>query len=328
MRRWLLIYLVGGLIFGLAAACTPGPTAPAQPKPTYPEKPLTMIVPFPAGGALDQSARSLVEAVKPYFSQPIAVVNRPGGAGTIGAAELAQAKPDGYTIGMMAVGPVSIQPNLSQLPYKGPDDFRPIIKVVYIPVLFMVLEESPWRTLPELLDYARANPGKVRFGSPGVGTIPHIDIELLKERAGVELTHVPFAGGAESVPALLGGHVEALSAHPSEAIGHIRAGKVRVLVTFEERRNPLLPNVPTARELGYDITLAPYYFVAAPKGVPDEVVKVLHDAFKKAIETDRFKEFARESGYVIDYKGSSELLAELQRDFAAYGEIIRRLGLR
>ena len=316
-------HMLLGVILTVLSACGPRPAAPVQPKVAYPEKPVSMVVPFPAGGALDQVTRALVEAVKPYFPQPIAVVNRPGGAGTIGAAELAQARPDGYTVGMMAVGPIAIQPHLTDLPYRGPDDFRPVVKVVYIPVWFMVLQDSPWRSLSELAQHAIVSPGSIRFGSPGVGTIPHINVELLKQRAGISLVHVPFAGGAESVPALLGGHIEALSAHPSEVMGHLKAGKIRVLVTFEERRNPLLPEVPTAKELGYDITLAPYYFVAAPKNVPDDVVNTLHDAFKKAIETNRFKEFAQENGYVIDYKSPSELLAELRRDYETYREIVK-----
>jgi tripartite-type tricarboxylate transporter receptor subunit TctC len=318
-------------LFSLAiflAACTAAAPSPSPPRPSYPEKPATMIVPFPAGGTVDLVARALVEAVKPYFPQPIAVVNRPGGAGTVGTAELVQARPDGYTIGLVPVGPVAVQPHLSQLPYRGPDDIRPIVKVVRLPVVLAVRADAPWPTVKELLDFAWANPGRIRVGHGGVGTIPHIDLELLKQQAGVELTHVPFSGAPESNAALLGGHIEAVVPHPDQVVEHVRAGRMRVLAVFEERRNRLFPEAPTFRELGYDITLAPYYFVAGPKNLADEAVGFLHDAFKRAMETDSFRKFVDDNSLVLEYAGPEELKKQLARDYELYGQIVKKVGLK
>lgn len=327
MRRVALLVLFG-LLVPYLWACTPQPAPSARPKLTYPEKPVTMVVPFPAGGTVDLVARALVEAAKPYFPQPIAVVNRPGGAGTVGTAELVQARPDGYTIGLIPVGPVAVQPHRSELPYRGPDDIRPVVKVVRLPVVFAVRADAPWKTMRELLDYARANPGQIRVGHGGIGTINHIDLELLKLQAGADMTQVPFSGAPESNSALLGGHIEAVVPHPDQVLEHVRAGRMRVLAVFEERRNRLFPYAPTFRELGYDITLAPYYFVAAPKGVPDDVVSFLHDVFKKAMDADSFRKFVDDNSLVLDYAGPDELARQLRNDYQFYAEIIKKLNIR
>jgi len=199
----------------------------------YPERSVTLICPFPAGGAMDIVARNLVEAMKRHFPKPVAVVNRPGAAGTIGNAEVVQARPDGYTIGISAVAVLTVQPHRTDLPYKTPDDYEPIIKLVNLPIVLAVKADAPWKNAREFLDAARAAPGKLRVASPGVGTILHLDLEALKSAAKVDLTHVPFAGGAESVPALLGGHVEGLNAHPSEIGPHVQAGRARILAVYE-----------------------------------------------------------------------------------------------
>ncbi len=328
MKRLILFTALFGLLVLYLWACSPRPASPAPPRPTYPEKPVTMVVPFPAGGTVDLVARALVEAAKPYFPQPIAIVNRPGGAGTIGAAELAQARPDGYTIGLIPVGPVAVQPHRGELPYRGPDDLRPVIKVVRLPVVFAVRADAPWKTMTELLEYARANPGRVRVGHGGVGTINHIDLELLKLQAGVDMTHVPFSGAPESNSALLGGHIEAVVPHPDQVVEHVRAGRMRVLAVFEPQRNRLFPEAPTFRELGYYITLAPYYFVATPKNVSDDILNFLHDAFKKATETDSFRRFVDDNSLVLDYAGPEELARQLRLDYEFYAEIVKKLNLR
>ena len=180
--------------------------SPATTAAAYPEKPVTFFCGFPAGGAMDMTARAITEAAKKYFPKPMAVVNRPGAAGTIGAAEIIQAKPDGYTIGITAVAVLTIQPHRTKLPFGAPEDYTPIIKLNNLPICFAVRKDAPWKNMKEVIEYARANPGKLRVGHPGLGTILHLDLELLKGMAKVDMTAVPFAGGAESVPALLGGH--------------------------------------------------------------------------------------------------------------------------
>lgn len=288
----------------------------------YPEKPVTVIVGFPAGGAMDMTGRAITEAVKSHFPKPMVVVNRPGAAGTIGTAEIIQAKPDGYTIGLSAVAVLTVQPHRTKLPYSSPEDYTPIIKLNNLPVCFAVRADAPWKSMKEVLDYARANPGKVRVGHGGNGTILHLDLELLKTKANVDMTAVPFTGGAESVPALLGGHVEALNSHHGEIVPHVKAGKARVLAVYEEKRNPLFPDVPTFRELGYDVTLGVYYVVIGPKGVPPGIVSMLHDAFKKAMDEEAFVKAMKARGFDVAYEGTSAIRDRLVRDYEQNAKLV------
>lgn len=316
--------VVSRMLVVLLASVSVGLAGPAG---AYPERPVTMICPFPAGGAMDIVARNLVEALKRHFPKPVAVVNRPGAAGTIGNSEVVQAKPDGYTVGISAVAVLTVQPHRTDLPYKTPDDYEPIIKLVNLPIVFAVKADSAWKSMREFLDAARAAPGKLRVGTPGVGTILHLNLEALKAEAKVDLTHVPFAGGAESVPALLGGHIDGLNAHPSEIGPHVQAGKARVLAVYEEKRDPLFPDAPTFRELGYDLTLGVYYLLIAPKGTPQGVLKILHDAAKQAMEEPVFVTMAKTRGYAIEYKGSEALRQELWDSYRKNEVLIRKLGL-
>ncbi|HET7875832.1 MAG TPA: tripartite tricarboxylate transporter substrate binding protein [Methylomirabilota bacterium] len=312
-------------LFPLLTLASLAQAAPAAAQ--YPERAVTMICPFPAGGAMDIVARHLVEGMKRHFPKPVAVVNRPGAAGTIGNAEVVQAKPDGYTIGISAVAVLTVQPHRTDLPYKSPDDYEPIIKLVNLPIVFAVKADSPWKGMREFLDAARGAPGKLRVGSPGVGTILHLDLEALKADAKVDLTHVPFAGGAESVPALLGGHIEGLTAHPSEIGPHVQAGKARVLAVYEEKRNPLFPEAPTFRELGHDITLGVYYLLIAPKGTPAAALKTLHDAARLAMAEPVFVAMAKTRGYAIEYKGPDALKQELWDSYRKNEALLKQLGL-
>jgi len=295
---------------------------------SYPEKPVTFICGFPAGGAMDMTARAITEAAKKYFPKPMAVVNRPGAAGTIGAAEIIQAKTDGYTIGISAVAVLTLQPHRTKLPYGSPEDYTPILKLVNIPVCLTVKSTAPWKTIQEFVAYAKANPGKIRVGHPGIGTIPHLDVELLKGMANIDLTTVPFAGGAESVPALLGGHVEAISQHHGEVLPHVQAGKARVLGIFEEKRNPIFPDVPTFKESGYDITMGVYYLVLGPKGLSPEIVSKLHEAFKKGMEDPIFTKPMIGKGFDISYEGPEDLKKRLFQDYEANGKLVERLDLK
>ena len=302
--------------------------APAQVWAAYPEKPVSVICVFAAGGAMDMTARTLSEAAKKYFPKPLAVVNRPGAAGTIGTAEAIQAKPDGYTIAITAVAVLTVQPHRTKLPFGPPDDYLPIIKLVNLPVCLTVKNDAPWKTAQEFISYAKANPGKVRVGHPGIGTIPHMDSEQLKMMTGIDLTTVPFAGGGESVPAMLGGHVEAVSQHPSEVLPHVKAGKARVLLVYEEKRNPLFPEAPTAKELGYDITMGVYNLLVGPKGLPPEVATAIHDAAKKAIDDPVFRKTMEGKGFDVTYEGPEALKNRLLQDYERNSKLVKTLNLR
>ena len=281
----------------------------------YPEKPVTIIVGYPPGGTMDVTARTIAEAVKKYFPQPLAVVNRPGGGASIGAAEAIQAKPDGYTIGLTNLETLTFLPHRTKLPYGPPEGYTPIITVVANTVLIAVKSTSPWKTIQEFIAYARASPGKIRVASSGIGTIQHLDLELLKATAKINLHHVPFAGSSEVFPTLLGGHVEAMVSHPGNTLPYYQPGKVRVLAVFEKKRNPLFPDAPTFQEIGYDLTMDTVYVIFGPKGIPSEIVSILHDALKKAMEDPIFIKPMETKGFTVFYEGPQELKRRLRRDY-------------
>lgn len=316
-----LLSIVVAATLVLAAAVSP---AIAE----YPERPVNLICVFPPGGAMDIVARGLSEAMKKTFPQPVAVVNRPGAAGTIGNAEVVQAKPDGYTLGISAVAVLTVQPHRTELPYKGPDTYAPIAKLVNLAIVLAVKEDAPWKTAQEFLAAAKQAPGKIRVSSPGVGTILHLILEDLKGRTALDLTHVPFRGNGEAIPALLGGHVEASIVHPGEIVPHVQAGKARVLMVFEPARDPLFPGVPTAKELGHDITLGVYYLLIAPKGTPPAVIAKVGSAAKKALEDPAFAGMAKARGFQIDYKGAEDVTKELWDSYRRFEPLVKKLGVK
>lgn len=293
------------------------------------EKPVTVLVPFPAGGSTDLLTRALVLGAKPYFPNPFLVINRPGGAGTIGAVELFNAKPDGYTIANFSNTIMTLQPHRrSDLPYKGPDDFGSVLKVAYQPFVFCVRADAPWRAMQQAIDYARANPGKIRVGTSGEGSTQHIDLILLMEKAGVNFTHVPFSGDADFMAAVLGGHIEAALGSPASVAPQLQAGKIRVLATFGDKRHILFPETPTCLELGYEVTVTASHYMMVPKRTPDPMVRTLRDTFKKAMEEKSFKEFIRQSGWVSDYKDPAEMKKELDEYYTIFGKTVEKLKLK
>jgi tripartite-type tricarboxylate transporter receptor subunit TctC len=259
--------------------------------------------------------------------KPVVVVNRPGGAGTIGMTEIVQARPDGHTVGLSAVAVATVQPHLTALPYRTPDDYVAIMKLVTLQVVLFVRAGAPWRTARELLDHARAHPGKVRVGVPGIGTILHLDLEQLKRSADVDVTVVPFEG-PQQIAALLGSHVDVALAHPAPVLPHVRAGTIRVIGVFQAGRNPLFAEAPTFRELGHDITLGVYYFLVAPRGTPPAAVATLHEAFRKALVEPAFVTLAERGQIDIDYQGPEAIKRELATSFERLGALVEQLGLK
>ena len=312
-----LTFVMTALLLTLCGAVSAGQAA-------FPTRPINLIVPYPPGGVSDLMTRPLTKEASALLPYPIVVVNRPGGAGTIGFAEAIQARPDGYTIGLGSVGISAIQPHLSDLPYKTPDDYRSLLNVITTPEIFAVRSDAPWKTMQELLAHAKANPGKVRVSIPGIGSIQHMLFETLKDVAGIDMLTVPFAGGGEAIPPLLGGHVEGIVIAPAPLLGHIEAGKVRVLATFSERRDPFAPDTPAFRELGYDVARDEYVFLALAKNTPDAVAEVLHDALKRAMDTEPFKKLITDKRLIIRYENGPDLKKRLQADYASFGDLIRK----
>jgi tripartite-type tricarboxylate transporter receptor subunit TctC len=319
--KLLLIVLLSVIVGGALLILRPAAAA-------YPEKPVTLICGFP-GGPIDTTARAITLAAKNYFPKPMVVVTRPGATGSIAVAEVVRAKPDGYTLGIVPVAPLTVVPHISKVPYGSPDDYTPIINLVRIAVSMSVRTDAPWKTLEELIAEARVKPGKIRAGmAAGLGSIYHLDLEHFKALAKIDLTVVPFASSAESVAALLGGHVGVDIEGLPQILPQVQAGKARVLGVFEDKRNPLLPNVPTFKEKGYDITLGAYYLILGPKGLPPQILATVHDSLKKAMEDPIFTKPMQESGFTISYEGPEDIKNRLMRDYEQCKKLVETLNLK
>ena len=263
----------------LAATWLVASTAFAQ---AFPARPVTLIVPWPAGGSTDQVMRALATATEKYLGQTIVVENKAGAAGTLGATAMVTAKPDGYTITQIPISVFRL-PHTTKVGFDPLNDFTYLIGVSGYTFGLVVRSDAPWKTFKELVDYAKANPGKVSYGTPGANTSLHITMEEIAYRYGIQWTHVPYRGNADNMQGLLGGHVVA-SADATGWAPHVDAGKMRLLVTWGDKRTKRWSDVPTLKELGYDIVSTSPYGIAGPKGLDPAVAKVLHDAFKKGME--------------------------------------------
>jgi len=293
----------------------------------FPERPVTAIVGYPAGGLADVTLRAMVEGMKKKFPKGIAVVNRPGAGGSIGASEVIQSKPDGYTFGIMPISNLVIQPQVLDLPFRTPDDYVPIINLVSWYPLLAVKQDAPWKTAQELVAAAKAAPGKLRVGTPGEGTSSHLNLEELKRLADANLVHVPFSGWAEGSPALLGGHIEALVAQPGEVRPLVESKRMRVLAVFQPARNAHFAEVPTWKEVGYPVHNGAWFLLVLPKGTPPDVVRYLHDSAKTAVDDAAFVTFAKARVIDVDYRAGDTLRADLWQEFKAHTEILKRIGM-
>jgi tripartite-type tricarboxylate transporter receptor subunit TctC len=293
----------------------------------YPERPVTILSGYPAGGMVDIVARLLAEGMKGKFPKGVLVANRTGAGGAVAAAEVATGKPDGYTIVLTPLSTLVIQPQILDVRFKTPDDYEPVINVVsYFPLL-VVQTDARWKNVQEFIAEAKANPGKMRVGSPGEGTSSHLNLEELMHVTGARMTHVPYRGWGESSPALLGGHVEALVAQPGEAKPMVDGKRMRALVVFQNARHPAFPDAPTAKELGWDVANGVWFLLIAPKGTPVPVLRYVHDAAKVALENPKFVEAMSTRGVDVDYRPGDQLRGELWREYRAHTGILKRIGM-
>jgi tripartite-type tricarboxylate transporter receptor subunit TctC len=292
----------------------------------YPAKSINFLIGYPAGGTTDVCARPLVAAAGKILGQPIVVVNKPGGASSVAVATLKNEKPDGYTIGILPSGAVLSQ-HMRKVPYDSANDFTPVIQYALYLYGLVVRADSPWNTLKEFIDYAKANPGKIRYSTAGPGTPQHLVMERLALKEKIKWTHVPFEGGSPAVSALLGGHVEACS-QTTEWKTHVEGGRLRLLAVYGEKRMADFPNVPTLLELSYGFSAPSLISIIGPKGLSPKVVETLHGAFKKAMEDPDFLRVGRQMDQPSLYRGPQELAKYLVDMNEEMGALIRSLGLR
>jgi tripartite-type tricarboxylate transporter receptor subunit TctC len=254
----------------------------------YPERPITMMVTYAAGGSMDMSTRAISAAAEKILGKPIIVENKPGGGGTVALALLANAKPDGYTLcGATDSGIIRV-PQLQKVTYKPLKDFTPLIAYAQPLNAIAVKKDAPWKSMKELIEYAKKNPNKIKYSSGGVGTGMHHAMVLIEIKAPLKWIHVPYKGNADALTAVIGGHVDVCSVGP-EAYPYARADTVRILAIAESRRNPNFPEVPTLKELGYDFANDTFFTILGPAGLPSDVEKKLESAFVKAAESKEVK---------------------------------------
>ena len=293
--------LAGGL-----AVATP---AAAQ---SYPTKPITIVVPFPAGGTTDILARIVGQGLSKELGQPVVIDNRGGAGGNIGGALAAKAPADGYTLFMGTVGTNAINAALyKKMPFDHVKDFQPLSRVAMVPNLLVAHPSQPFKNVKELIAYAKANPGKLNFASSGNGTSIHLSGELFKSMTGIEMVHVPYKGSAPAVADLLGGQTAIMFDNMPSAIQHVRAGKLRPIAVTTAKRSPELPDVPTIAEAGvpgYDATS--WFGLFTTAGTPEPVVSRLHGALMKVLADPEVKKQIAGQG--------AEPIAEKPEQFAAF----------
>jgi tripartite-type tricarboxylate transporter receptor subunit TctC len=292
----------------------------------YPVKPITLIVPWPAGGPTDIVMRAIAEAASKHLGQPIIVDNKAGGGGTVGpAAMAATAKPDGYTIAQMPITVYRL-PLMQKVTYNPDTDFTFIAHLTGYVFAAFANTNTPFKTWADVVEYARKNPGKVTYASPGAGTSLHVAMEQIADKEGIKLTHVPFKGAAEVNTAVAGGHTM-LGASGLSVKPLVDAGKVRFLNVWTAQRVKSLPDIPTLKELGYPWVFDSPFGIAGPKNMDPKIVAVLHDAFKKALDDPTVTKALDQFEMVVNYKNTEDYRASVKEVTAMEKSLMERLGL-
>lgn len=294
----------------------------------YPEKTISLIVPYAAGGTTDMTARAIANVISDYLpnNTTMAVVNKEGGAGVIGMTEIANAKPDGYTLGLATSGPMTIAPHTQDTSYDL-DSFEYISLAVKTPNVVFVKADSPWETYEDLIEYAKENPGEVTYGTSGAGNSQHISMEALSAGAGVELTHVPYEGGAPAITAALGGHIDVTVNQSTEGTPHVESGELRGLVNVGSFATKGLEDVPLLSEKGVDVALDPWNAVVAPAGVPEDIIEILVEAFEKALADERVIDQLDSLGVEPTFEPTDQFRQTAEETYEMHREVLEDIGL-
>ena len=296
----------------------------------YPSRPITMVAPFPPGGIADLTARPVAAAMEKVLKNPVGVLNKTGAAGAVGMQFVATSKPDGYTL-LLALSSISIIPEADKLFGRPPaftvDQFAPIALISADPTILVVPADKPWKTAAEFIEDAKRRPGQISYSSSGVYGTLHMAMELLSHAAGIKLRHVPYAGGGPALTAVLGGHVDALASGPAVVLPHIKAGKLRALAGWGDKRVVALPEVPTFKELGFPE--AEFYIwagVFAPTGIPEPVLAKLRDTLRAAVNDPDFKGAMEKIETPIVFKQGAEFARFFEADAGRLAEGVRKVG--
>jgi tripartite-type tricarboxylate transporter receptor subunit TctC len=288
----------------------------------FPTKEITFIVPWAAGGSSDVFCRGMSIVLDKYLGKGAIVVNKPGGAAVPASVEIANSRPDGYTLGFIANGVLSLRPNIIDVPYRL-EDYEILVGVSSLPLIITVKADSPWETFDDFVADLKDNPGKYSYGSSGANNFPHLAVIHLCKELDTSIKHVPFGGGAPAVAALLGGHVDFIAQNPSEIKSHIKEGTLRALATFEYARLQDFPELPTVIESGYDVSHTVWNLIVAPTGVPSERIEKLIEAFASCLEDPDVIEMLTRAGSTIKYLPQNEAQARILKEYKIYNELLK-----
>ena len=317
-------------VIGSAASAAAFGTRAAFAQDAYPTRPITILNAFPPGGINDLVTRPAASALEAIFKQPVVVETKAGAAGSVGAQVAATAKPDGYTLlshNNGISGYAEVDKLFGRTPKTTRADFIPLARLCADPVLVLVNEQQPYKTLAEFVEAAKKEPGKIIFGSGGFYGASHLPVALLEQAAGITgMRHLPTAGGGPAITAALGNNAQLTTQTVQATLSHVKAGKLRALATFGAQRSKVLPDVPTMKELGYDVTYYLWVGLFAPKGTPAPVVSTLTAAIDKAAASPQFNEPLSNLGLEPSYQPAAEFAKFWAEDAQRAEDTIRRIG--
>jgi tripartite-type tricarboxylate transporter receptor subunit TctC len=296
----------------------------------FPTRVIRLVVPYPPGGPTDVAARIIANAMSANLGQPIVIENKPGGAaGTVGGRYAASADPDGYTLVMSQVGSLTVAPFLYKLDYDPIKDFAPIGIVAETPEILTINPSLPANTIAEFVAYAKSNPGKLDFASPGVGTLPHLLGEQLQLAAGIKLTHVPYRGAGPAVSDLLGGQVQVMFDSTSVMLPHIEAGRLRALAISSAKRIAQIANVPTVAEAGYpQLTESLWTALLAPAATPEPIIQKLNTALNESVKTPEVQKAYANLDVVTRIVTPQELKAFMAEEVRKWQQVVAQAGIK
>jgi len=296
----------------------------------YPDKPIKIIIGFPAGGPLDGHIRLLVDKLQSTLGQTVIVDYKAGAGGTVGAQFVAQSLPDGYTLLLANTGTMVINPAIyTKAPYDTLRDFQPIARTAQQPLALIVNKDVPANSLKELIAYAKANPGKLNYGSAGNGGISHLVPEMLKSETGIFMVHIPFKGSAPAFTDLIAGHVQFMAESVPQAANYAKQGKVKALAVTSAKRNAALPNTPTVIETGVaNLEVVGFYGILAPKGTPPDVTNKLSQAFKDTLESPEIQKKMIEQGADPAYLNADQFTKFLATEMPRWAKAVNQAGAK
>lgn len=313
------------ITFSIAVVSAASFAAPAMAQADYPNRPIVLIVPYGAGGVSDVVARALALSMGKQLGQSIIIENKPGAGASMGVMDMKNAKPDGYRLTLSPVG-IFRQPHIQKVSYDPIAGLTYVAAFMSYDFLLAVAQDSPFKSVKDIVDQSKKQPGSVDYGTPGKFSANHVLMALLEKKAGVQFTHVPYKGDAEAVNALIAGHTKT-GVFGNTVLPHMQSGKLRALAIASESRPPAFANVPTFREQGYDVVTPSPLGIAGPRGLSPEIVRKLEAAVKSAMDDPAFQQAAANYGVRLEYRNAQDYSAFAKKAFAEEGAIVQSIGL-